>query len=596
VLTSAESPIQPETGPDVPSDRRFYPRVSPAGVTSVSFGDRNLGRLLNLSENGLLVSTPLALVENFVCRIRLLLSGLANPIQVYVRVVWTSESQRSGIQLLDLCDRDREQLRQWAATQEPYHSEPQPAPTDPAAPARTSDTKTIGPQTPTPKPPFSKLPLLASIPAALLMLLVALMVRGTSLRSLLSPSTHWDTKSDLAMRPGGAVSDKPPDPQAPVLTSSPPSATEPQSAPANDASLSVSAPQANSSASTPPRAAEHPQNPSSPQPQPNASFAKTAPRTTNPAKTGQPALPVRNRSVLEAKKHFGDQFIGHLDLAGSANNDSQPTLPQTAPPTAADAHSSANKPQPETPAPIVSTNEKSAVAPQHSAIAGSITNGSSATAEKPALDSDRVPSDFATEKTAPEDAAPQPSTSASSVPAASNPPSTKAPPVDPPPANRGIANAPAPTATSPTPRTLQVTLPNNPRASYINLPGEQILQSGTITLHVQRAILAPPASTPAGSRTETVVVGNVVSHVEPRTPPLTHETGTRVGVRAFLGTDGRVEKLMPVNGSVALVSSAVRAVRQWQFQPTLLEGKPVQMAIYVLVEFHPETPNGSAQP
>ena len=98
--------------------RRFYPRINPSVLIYVAFGPNNLGMLLNVSENGLLVSTPQGLDLNSVYRVSLRLNGVPNAIKVHVRTVWTTESQkRSGIQLLDLTEYDREQIRKWGTLQ-----------------------------------------------------------------------------------------------------------------------------------------------------------------------------------------------------------------------------------------------------------------------------------------------------------------------------------------------------------------------------------------------------------------------------------------------------------------------------------------------
>jgi TonB-like protein len=48
-----------------------------------------------------------------------------------------------------------------------------------------------------------------------------------------------------------------------------------------------------------------------------------------------------------------------------------------------------------------------------------------------------------------------------------------------------------------------------------------------------------------------------------------------------IGTDGIVQKITVVTGPPALAQSAVEAVRQWRFKPTLINGKPVE----VMTEF-----------
>jgi PilZ domain/Gram-negative bacterial TonB protein C-terminal len=101
-------------GLNAPAERRFYPRVSPPTPIYVAFGSNNLGVLHNVSENGFQVATPSELPLNSVFRVFLSLNGAAKTIAVTVRTVWTVDAEkRSGIQLLDLSDENREQIRQW---------------------------------------------------------------------------------------------------------------------------------------------------------------------------------------------------------------------------------------------------------------------------------------------------------------------------------------------------------------------------------------------------------------------------------------------------------------------------------------------------
>src|SRR5580704_15634160 len=101
-------------GLNAPAERRFYPRVTPPTPIYVAFGSNNLGVLHNVSENGFQVSTPGELPLNSVYRIFLSLNGAGKTISVTTRTVWTDDSRKlSGIQLLDLSDENRTQIRQW---------------------------------------------------------------------------------------------------------------------------------------------------------------------------------------------------------------------------------------------------------------------------------------------------------------------------------------------------------------------------------------------------------------------------------------------------------------------------------------------------
>ena len=98
----------------------------------------------------------------------------------------------------------------------------------------------------------------------------------------------------------------------------------------------------------------------------------------------------------------------------------------------------------------------------------------------------------------------------------------------------------------------------------------------------------PPKVTPK----RVTVGGNVqaarlVNRVQPLYPPLARQTrisGT-VKLHAIIGKNGAVEQLQVVSGHPLLVQSALDAVRQWRYQPTLLNGDPVEVDTEIDVIF-----------
>src|ERR1700756_736332 len=101
-------------------DRRFYARIAPQATTKIVFGAEagSPGILLNLSENGLLVSTVLPIAVDSVHRVVLVLHGIPQPLSLYLRTIWSDVSARkSGLQLLNLSEDDRMLLRAWALSQ-----------------------------------------------------------------------------------------------------------------------------------------------------------------------------------------------------------------------------------------------------------------------------------------------------------------------------------------------------------------------------------------------------------------------------------------------------------------------------------------------
>lgn len=81
--------------------------------------------------------------------------------------------------------------------------------------------------------------------------------------------------------------------------------------------------------------------------------------------------------------------------------------------------------------------------------------------------------------------------------------------------------------------------------------------------------------------------GKLLSYVKPAYPPLARQarvSGT-VELEAVIGTDGRLKELRVKSGNPLLVPAAIDAVRQWVYQPTVLNGEPVEVLTTVLVNF-----------
>ncbi len=103
---------------------------------------------------------------------------------------------------------------------------------------------------------------------------------------------------------------------------------------------------------------------------------------------------------------------------------------------------------------------------------------------------------------------------------------------------------------------------------------------------------AAPPPPPKAAVTRTRVGGAVqaaklVNRVQPLYPPLARQTrisGT-VKLHAIIGKSGSVEQLQVVSGHPLLVQSALDAVKQWRYQPTLLNGEPVEVDTEIDVIF-----------
>ena len=100
----------------------------------------------------------------------------------------------------------------------------------------------------------------------------------------------------------------------------------------------------------------------------------------------------------------------------------------------------------------------------------------------------------------------------------------------------------------------------------------------------------PPPPKPTVTRTRVggaVQAAKLVNRVQPLYPPLARQTrisGT-VRLHAIIAKNGTVEQLSVESGHPLLVQSALDAVRQWRYQPTLLNGEPVEVDTEIDVIF-----------
>ena len=102
----------------------------------------------------------------------------------------------------------------------------------------------------------------------------------------------------------------------------------------------------------------------------------------------------------------------------------------------------------------------------------------------------------------------------------------------------------------------------------------------------------PPVETrPNKARIQTQVDPAMLIHrVEPVYPVLPKQMGLsgRVELRAIIATDGTIQSLQVVSGDARFYKSALDAVRQWRYRPTVLNGQPVEVDTYITVIYHLE--------
>jgi len=103
---------------------------------------------------------------------------------------------------------------------------------------------------------------------------------------------------------------------------------------------------------------------------------------------------------------------------------------------------------------------------------------------------------------------------------------------------------------------------------------------------------APPPPTPVVHKGPYRVGGKVqaprlIRQVQPEYPPLARQARIQgdVVIDSVIDAEGRVTEMKVVSGSPLLVESAIQALGQWRYQPTLLNGQPVAVDMLVTLHF-----------
>jgi periplasmic protein TonB len=98
----------------------------------------------------------------------------------------------------------------------------------------------------------------------------------------------------------------------------------------------------------------------------------------------------------------------------------------------------------------------------------------------------------------------------------------------------------------------------------------------------------PPKATPQRIRVGgNVQQANLIHQVMPVYPEIAktaHIQGTVI-LHAIISKEGTVQELQYISGPPLLMRSAMDAVRQWRYRPTLLNGEPVQVDTTISVVF-----------
>ena len=111
---------------------------------------------------------------------------------------------------------------------------------------------------------------------------------------------------------------------------------------------------------------------------------------------------------------------------------------------------------------------------------------------------------------------------------------------------------------------------------------------GGIIGGVGSSLPPPPKATPTRIRVGgQVQQASLISQPKPVYPALARQARIQgvVRLQAVIAKDGTVQELQVLSGHPLLVPSAMEAVRQWRYKPTLLNGEPVEVITTIDVNF-----------
>jgi TonB family protein len=118
----------------------------------------------------------------------------------------------------------------------------------------------------------------------------------------------------------------------------------------------------------------------------------------------------------------------------------------------------------------------------------------------------------------------------------------------------------------------------------MTLPETPVAASSSIAISVRRFIPIPPE---AAAHNRNLQVGSLANLVEPAFPAEAAQQGVEgiVKLRATFAADGSVQYLDAESGPKVLMPNALTAVRNWRYNPTLLNGKPIETQEEITIVF-----------
>jgi protein TonB len=148
------------------------------------------------------------------------------------------------------------------------------------------------------------------------------------------------------------------------------------------------------------------------------------------------------------------------------------------------------------------------------------------------------------------------------------------------------------------PRTIPrgIDLTPDPPDAVAEIPGVSFGPAGVLSSLPGMGTVAPPTPKPEPAPKQPAAPLKVSSGVQaarlvfgpkPAYPALAKTARVEGSVRlhALIARDGTVENVQLISGPPLLVAAAMEAIRQWRYQPTILNGESVPVETDILVTF-----------
>ncbi len=682
------SSVQHFTESSQAQDRRISQRIFPKTLIYVACGESNGGMVLNVSDDGLAVSMAIAVSDEAYSHLNVRMNGLPQSIEVSGRMVWTTKSKkRAGIQLLDVSDTQRAQIRDWIALEGIRDVNLLPrAVADDVAPARviSADTinpvlfaeprstlldafggtppETLGPPLPelfasaeagAAAPPPTAPPQaqgfddvrtaafrenewdLASVTMvprkkpqpeglsafALILLWIAIPSLGIGILVGRRPLEQWLSRGDAGAKTLAVTTTRPastsPDSLASAhqadldfsqeISSNLPINTRPfendiliakpiENYRSGTSSAAVDARLLNSMSTQEARAYKNiGAYKASVAKSPAVAGLDTKPNLVASSSLPSQITPPKSPQIQSvAVPSVASSSAGPGNAVAAKNNAAAPSRTQVsnaaAPPqTLPNSNSTISKPAPIPDAP---KEMNTSMAHHETVTVPSTTVAAPVNATTPTRAATSSPDSGVHGNPLPSNATKSsPATLSSSTPA--SPGASTASPLNPS-VSPSIAPNPAPKLAPPSAQPQLHGVMNIARSTdqafILKLPAESIPGGQSASLRMQRFVMVPQRGGlfHHHSAVAKLKVGELLTQVSPEKADskVQPHTGDTVTVRAFVDKDGAVRELKPVSGRFALMPRVMRTVREWQFDQTLVDGKPVDSEVNVTVEYH----------